>query len=327
MSRSGQNETGAGRARATVRYVAAVLAVVAVSAGWIAASHGRAYLGVRVSEDTEQSAGGAVIASVVEGSAAAEAGLEVGDVIVEIDGVPVGGPAELRRRIDAHDPGDAVDVVFVRAGARETARVELGEAGWIGRLRIPGHEEDLYTVPDLDPEWFEGLRERLEDGLSGIHVAPLHSYRKPLLGVHLVDVTPELRRYFGTDRDAGVLVGKVIEDSPAERAGLVVGDLILSLAGDTIRTSGDLIRSVGEHAGETVRIEVLRDGRAFEVDAQLEERERPEPIGPRARLAPPEPPRPSAAPTPRLPAFAPVLLPPAPPEAPRPAHDRRFTEL
>lgn len=109
------------------------------------------------------------------------------------------------------------------------------------------------------------------------------------LGIMLTDLTPELRTHFGVPEDAGVLVAKVIDDSPAQRAGLQVGDVITLVDAESVASGGELARQIAGHAaGETVALEVWRDGRAQRLGATLEERQgtagRFLPLGPRFHL-------------------------------------------
>jgi S1-C subfamily serine protease len=69
---------------------------------------------------------GAGILDVVEGSPAAQAGIQVGDVIVGFDGQAIGSGDDLRDAIRAHRPGDEVSVDIVRAGQDVTVEVTLG---------------------------------------------------------------------------------------------------------------------------------------------------------------------------------------------------------
>lgn len=95
------------------------------------------------------------------------------------------------------------------------------------------------------------------------------------LGVGIVQLTPELREHFGAPADRGVMVSKVVENSPAATAGIAVGDILLSVDDEAIDGEWDLIREIGRHGdGETVSIEVQRDGTPFSVTATLEERDR-----------------------------------------------------
>jgi putative serine protease PepD len=72
---------------------------------------------------------GAFITEVVPGSAADDAGLEVGDVITAIDGDDVSESSDVRERILDKDPGDKVEITFVREGEEQTATATLGERG------------------------------------------------------------------------------------------------------------------------------------------------------------------------------------------------------
>jgi S1-C subfamily serine protease len=86
-----------------------------------------AFLGVS-GENVQSGRAGAVIIEVTPGSGADEAGIEVDDLIVSIDGVPVQGIADLASQVRSHRPGDTVDVVLVRDGQEMTVSVTLGEA-------------------------------------------------------------------------------------------------------------------------------------------------------------------------------------------------------
>jgi putative serine protease PepD len=82
-----------------------------------------AYLGV-ATEDTD--ADGARIAEVRPGTPAQEGGLRAGDIVTELDGEVIGSSDELRRAIDAHQPGDRVELTVRRNGGTETLTVTLG---------------------------------------------------------------------------------------------------------------------------------------------------------------------------------------------------------
>ncbi len=97
------------------------------------------------------------------------------------------------------------------------------------------------------------------------------------LGVHLVELTPELRAHFGVDEAAGVMIGTVAEESPAATAGLLVGDIITAVDGEPIGSRSDLIHRIGTHdAGEAVSIEVYREGSFQVLQATVEARSRPQ---------------------------------------------------
>ena len=84
-----------------------------------------AYLGVSVTEPTGDTVG-VQVADVRSDSAAAAAGLEVGDVVTAVDGDAVSTPQELQAAIDAKQPGDRVIVDYRRDDAHRTLTVTLG---------------------------------------------------------------------------------------------------------------------------------------------------------------------------------------------------------
>jgi membrane-associated protease RseP (regulator of RpoE activity) len=88
-------------------------------------ARGSAYLGVSV--DPTSTANGVEITDVADGSPAADAGLEAGDVITEIDGESVSSFADLAEVIADHEPGDDVEITYERDGESDTLTVTLGE--------------------------------------------------------------------------------------------------------------------------------------------------------------------------------------------------------
>lgn len=100
--------------------------------------------------------------------------------------------------------------------------------------------------------------------------------KRAWLGVSLNDISPELRDYFGATKESGVLVESIADDSPAEKAGLRVGDVVISVDGKDVRSSGDVRRALREKKeGDSVRIEIVR-GRAHQtLVASVVEKEGP----------------------------------------------------
>ncbi len=101
------------------------------------------------------------------------------------------------------------------------------------------------------------------------------------LGVRLVDLTDELREHFGAPKDTGVLVASVENGSPAEKAGIHVGDIIAGIDGKDVDTSSDLRRGLREKKdGDSVRVEVLRGRARQTLVATVVEREGPRMFAP-----------------------------------------------
>lgn len=107
---------------------------------------------------------GALVNQVNLGTPAADAGIQSGDVIVEVDGVAVDSPSDLRVKIAARKPGDTVVLVLIRDREREEIKVVLAERGGDGRIisgnstdarfldgvSIAGVSDELRTEHDID---------------------------------------------------------------------------------------------------------------------------------------------------------------------------------
>jgi hypothetical protein len=94
------------------------------------------------------------------------------------------------------------------------------------------------------------------------------------IGVQLITLTPELRRHFGVPEDRGVMVSKVLEDTPAARAGVEVGDVLVTADDAAIDTAGDVSRVLStKEPGEDVQIDLWRDGERRELAVAFEERQ------------------------------------------------------
>lgn len=91
------------------------------------------------------------------------------------------------------------------------------------------------------------------------------------LGVHIQDLTRDLAESFGLDPKVnGVLVTQVVADSPAERAGLQQGDIIIKLDGDETDNVATLRNRVAlTHPGTEVSITVIRDGKKHVLKATI----------------------------------------------------------
>jgi putative serine protease PepD len=119
----GSTANGLGFAISTAELLPAIEQLRAMATGQPSAS---GYLGVEL--DRRRDGGsGALVSSVVAGSAAAKAGIEVGDVVVAVDDTPITGQAGLVATIRNLQPGDKVVVSLVRDGAPLEVTATLGE--------------------------------------------------------------------------------------------------------------------------------------------------------------------------------------------------------
>ncbi len=175
---------------------------------------------------------------------------------------------------------------------RSNRMVFVGEDGDVRVLRGDGaewtSEDDVHVLGadshdvvliDADGEVGESLRHRLHRvlervGEHGDRMLPGRHHGGAFLGIQLSDLTPELRTHFGVPEDAGVMVAKVVDDSPAFRAGVQVGDVVAAVDGEAVGRASELARAVGgREDGDTVVLEVWREGLMQKISAKLEERE------------------------------------------------------
>jgi membrane-associated protease RseP (regulator of RpoE activity) len=136
-------------------------------------------------------------------------------------------------------------------------------------------------TPAPAPKAKEVVRQKIvivdKDGKEHVYDSEGAPARRGYLGVGLVDLTPELRTHFGAPDDAGVMVSHVEDGSPADKAGIQVGDILTSLDGKDVESSWDIrsrVRDLKE--GEQVPLQIWRDGKAQTVSATIALRERPE---------------------------------------------------
>ena len=93
------------------------------------------------------------------------------------------------------------------------------------------------------------------------------------LGVTVQDLTDDLAKYFGLPDKSGVLVSKVLENSPAQKAGMKESDVIKQFDNKAINNVRELLSTVGQtEAGRKVQIKVIRDKKELAVNAEIGER-------------------------------------------------------
>jgi len=94
--------------------------------------------------------------------------------------------------------------------------------------------------------------------------------RRGWLGVHIQAVTDEIAETLGLEDAEGALVASVIEDGPAEKAGIKNGDVILEFDGKQVEEMRRLPRIVADtEVGKTVGVTVWREGRETEVQVEI----------------------------------------------------------
>jgi serine protease Do len=96
--------------------------------------------------------------------------------------------------------------------------------------------------------------------------------RHGYMGIGISDVTPDNAKFFHVQNNEGAVITQVEDDSPAAKAGLKVGDVIMKVNGEQILDSSQLQIEVGQkQPGTTIKLDVLRDGKTETIPVTLEE--------------------------------------------------------
>ena len=212
---------------------------------------------------------GVVVTKVQSDSPAAKSGLKSGDVIIEIGGTRIEGTAQFRRIVREIPPGRAVTLTIWRDGSAQTLSTTLdhqrvsrhsGDHAWFssdGEMSIP--MPAMPEMPAMPP------------------MAELFSPRTPRLGIDAEDLSGDLGKYFGAPDGEGVLVRDVRAGSPAEKAGLKAGDVIIKVAGARVRTTSDLRSNLRERReSKTADVVVIRKGTEMTLHVEVEAVRTPE---------------------------------------------------
>jgi len=96
--------------------------------------------------------------------------------------------------------------------------------------------------------------------------------KRGLLGISIYSVTPDIAKLYSLGDTHGALVSRVVEGSPAEKAGIKTGDVIISVNGQNVKSNTELRNAVGMlRVGDKVEVNLIRDGKPRKVTAVLED--------------------------------------------------------
>jgi serine protease Do len=197
--------------------------------------------------------------------------------------------------------GDMVFAIGDPFGIGETATMGIVSATGRGGLGIERYEDFIQTDAAINPGNSGGAMIDLRGNLVGINTAivsgqgggnqgigfaiPINMAHgvmeqiethgkvvRAYLGIHPETLTPALAKAFGFSNSSGVLVGDVLPDTPAAKAGLKKGDVILKLNGQPVDSAEDLTLRISQSApGSSANIQFSRDGHTQNVDVKLME--------------------------------------------------------
>lgn len=219
---------------------------------------GKGYLGVNIEKmspgDKEEFGVkfGVLVTNVTKGEAAEKAGIKKYDVIQYFNGERMRRPDDLVEAVRENKPGTQVKIKLVRDGKDKELTVTLGE------LKFKAHSF----------KWKDKEGKKFLDGKE------FHFFSgRAFLGVHLQDLNKDLAEYFGVKENEGVLILKVSADTPAEKAGLKAGDVIVKFNDKKISNAGDVTEILADlEKGDKADIQIIRHKKTKTVMAELDER-------------------------------------------------------
>jgi len=216
----------------------------------------RGWLGVSLEEDSR---GVVRITSVEKDSPAEQAGLREGDIIRKINGRTVRYGDFLAMEIRNRRPGEEVNLEIERNGRTKEVKVKLG------------------AYPE------EEARREMERWLPGVlrpwPVPQIERWRfwerRRFIGIYPEEIGPELAEYFGVKEGRGLLVTRLEPDSPAEKAGIKVGDVIVRADGRRVETIEELNSIIQrKKKGDKLKLDLVRDKKRMELEVEIAEEER-----------------------------------------------------
>ena len=194
---------------------------------------------------------GAYVKDVLPDSPADDAGLEKGDVIVGFNNYDVRDADDLIDQIEDSKPEDKATIHFIRDNKEKEVDVILIEKPKDSRS-IKNFSFDTFSSNDDDDNSFSSDSKRFTFKIG--------EEKSPYIGAKLIALTNQLRKYFGVRDDKGVLIAEVEKDSPAEKAGLKAGDVIIAADDEEIFGYDDLKNIIeNKKEGEDIDITVIRN--------------------------------------------------------------------
>lgn len=236
----------------------------------------RSFLGVGVADINAERAKalklkeerGVEITRVEDDSPAAKAGLKTGDVVLEYNGQRIEGTEQFVRMVRETPVGRQVRLLVSRDGSTQTLTATIAERRGGTAIFPPFGDERFKAQNEKLKQQMEKLQQQLQSDefrrqfRSAPDVPqPSMSWRSGSLGILAEALDDQLAEYFGVKE--GVLVRSVNKDSPAEKAGLKAGDVILKIDATKVTTPREITNAIRN----------LRDKQTFPVTVSRNHKE------------------------------------------------------
>ncbi|MDE3199805.1 MAG: PDZ domain-containing protein [Acidobacteriota bacterium] len=239
------------------------------------------YLGVLVGDVDSDSATklklkdvrGAVVTLLDHDAPAAQAGIRVNDVLLEVNGQIVEGAEQFGRMMREIPAGRKVKLLLSRDGSQQTITVEL-----VDRKAM---EQEVWNRIDQGGSSFSSPGPSMSmlpggAGSGGGDVPSSGGFHLPFfgsslnVGVMVEPLTSQMADYLGVPN--GVMVKQVARKSEAALSGLKAFDVILKVGQENIATTADWERALRTNKGKPVQITILRDRKQQTITLQVDSR-------------------------------------------------------
>lgn len=195
---------------------------------------------------------GVLVNDVADDSPAEEAGIKPKDIILSWNGTTVKDSDALTELVRGSKIGDKANLSINRDGKEIKVAVEVGER----------REPQLYgfggegDASDLSPRAFEFFDNMKSTGI----------------GVSMQSLSGDLGEYFGVPNGEGALITEVMDDTPAAKAGLKVGDVVIEVNGEKVESPSDVSSELrGKDRGEEVELSIIRNKAKQKVSVEIDE--------------------------------------------------------
>ena len=158
---------------------------------------------------------GVIVVKVFKNSPASKAGIKEGDLILEFNHRKIKDSRQLVREVTGTTPGQIITLTILRSGRKKEIRVKVGK-----------RPEDIEKLAYYEEEGYE------------------------FRGLRVEDITPYLKRKYRIKENEGVVVVDIEPDSPAEKSGIEIGDVILRIEGERVRDKEDFKRLTSQIKGD-----------------------------------------------------------------------------
>jgi membrane-associated protease RseP (regulator of RpoE activity) len=226
---------------------------------------GGSYLGVQTQEVNKEnfakfglsSVRGVAIEKVIENSPAASAGLLANDVIVRFEGEEVSSTRKLTRLISEVAPDHQARLTIVRNGSEQEITATLAKrpipkfdnGNFTVTTPMPMGKLEMPNMPSL-PRVFS-----MPEGETQTFAWRTGEGRQ--IGVGVYPLTRQLSENYGVE--SGLMINTIRENSPAAKAGLKAGDIIVEVEGKAVKGDFDLIRAINGKKEGDIQLTILRD--------------------------------------------------------------------